>query len=175
VKIYFKLPIIISSLILAACTGSKTDIKDAMVTETVPVPTDSLVDGPTWTINLPLSWNKEISTAKYNELLARQSVAKGIVALTVEPYTGTFDQFNIEVIRGFRGQGVKVTKLQSVYINDSLFVQVELTQADADTSIDVTAILTVKNGYGYSLDCGLPSTSEVKFDCQKILSSFKLK
>lgn len=161
-------------LVLVACPGQKNNNQDASVADVVdPVPTEVVVEGQTWEITLPQSWKQDSPISASVELWAENISIDSLLVLTKESYAGTFDQFSLEAIRGFRGQGAEIGSMQSVSINGYNFTKLESTQGD----VDLVTLLTVKNGFGYSLDCGGDEsfTFKLKPECQQILSSFKLK
>jgi hypothetical protein len=172
-KKYILLTLLALSLI--GCPGSNPqDTKDAQPDVSIdPIPTSTLIEGETWAVTLPPIWVKEISQGKSIELIASNPTTEGIAILVKEPYSGTFYQYAIEAIRGFRNQGAEILSTQSVVFNDNLFVQVESSQGD----VSVMTLLSVKNDFGYALDCGGPDENLLKFkeDCQKIFSSFYLR
>ena len=171
---------VLLGLVLVACPGTNNPSSDASVTDVVTsdvvaesVSKETVVDNKDFTITLPVTWKQEVSQSSSVVLLAKNPLSESMLVLTKESFTGSFDQFSIEAIRGLRGQGAEISSMQSIVINSNLFTQLSSTQGD----VEVVTLLSVKNGFGYSLNCGGPEVDMAQFksDCQKMFDSLQLK
>jgi len=127
-----------------------------------------------WQLVLPAGWveQTQFPNSQNVALLAANEKDEGLFLLTKEPYTDSFDEFAIETIRGLRDQGADILTTSSVPLGDEQFVYVNSKQ----DSLVTDTWLTVKDGSGYSLNCGALEDNYGKLskDCQDIFSSFKV-
>jgi hypothetical protein len=166
------------SLCFLGCPNHNTDKTDASVQDVevepvVEVSAPQTVNGDSWQLVLPPDWKQQPDVLKHVVLIAEHPTVEAMVLLSKESYSGSFDEFAIETIRGFRGQGVTINSTSSTVINDTPFVFVQSESSD----IVNNSWLTVKDGFGYSLGCGGVKTSSDQFteECMEIANSFTVK
>jgi hypothetical protein len=134
-----------------------------------------IVSGDTWQVTLPISWKEKVPLPHSQDvaLLAENESTQGMFLLTKETYTDSFDAFAIETLRGLRRQGSTIIMSESTSLNGEPFVHIKSSQE----SLVVHTWLTVKDSYGYSINCGgvVSDIDLLSVDCQSIADSFKLR
>lgn len=119
---------------------------------------------------LPQVWIEKQGEHDNVKLLAIESLNEGLILVTKEQYTETFDQFVIETLRSLRGDGIEITGTSSVIINDTTYVFAGAAKDD----IRMMVWMTVKSGYGYGFMCGGPDKKFFNLNCQEIASTLKI-
>jgi hypothetical protein len=123
-------------------------------------------------VTVPYSWEERTTTHTNVQLVMIEPSMRSLTVVSKEPYTGSFDQFVIESMRGLKYSNADLLKSSSVMINETPYVSVE----SSHDGIGEITLLTVKSGYGYSLSCGGPTDfSENKIVCKQISESLIIK
>lgn len=126
--------------------------------------------GDTWELTLPVGWKKTEQVSEDTILTATLKDEHLIFFLLKEEYKGPYENYIISAIRGIKNAKLEIKSLKQVEINGTKFVLLETYKDDFNLLIWITA----KNGFGYGLSCGGPTSP--KFDeCTQIASSFKIK
>ena len=163
----------VSSLMSCESCNQTNNVADAQVVDAqTECPMDRVLEKDNINLTLPMTWGEEPNSRKTVLLVAIEPKLESLLVLTKEPYTGTFDQFAIDSIRGLRSGDAGLVGTSSVELNGSPFVLAETTK-DGLTMLEW---ITVKDGFGYGLSCGGPEVNSDKHveACQKIATSLTI-
>jgi hypothetical protein len=173
-KVFLFIVSALSILMIASCSScdesnSKPDVQiiDSGTEELV----EQVISGSSWTIVLPIGWEREETTYPNIELVAAEKTNKSLLVFSKEPYTKSSDQFAIESFRTLRGEGAQLEETSVAIINNERFITAESIKGN----IRMLVWLTVKNNFGYTILCGGSQDNIISLsDCQKIISRFKI-
>ena len=136
---------------------------------------ENVVLGSSWELILPADWQKQdpnkldIDGA---EFLAIQPNNKGFMLLTKKEYSGNIDNFTLKILSAIRKEGAILLRFAKQDINGVNFVIVDVKKRD----ITLTFWITVHDGFGYGVGCGIDSGPLANVtSCQNIVSTLKIR
>ena len=151
----------ILALIVCSCTCIDNTVPDAAIDVQ---PMYQVIQKDNWNITLPLTW------AEQNVDNSAQLVAvkdKTLLTFYRQSYEGSFDEFAVMSIRSIRTNSDNISETKSLTINNNPYVFVQSESKD----ISEITLLTVKDGFSYSLSCGGKDNLD---DCQVVYNTLEI-
>jgi len=120
----------------------------------LPVPTNILVKRANWELTLPgTQWDIDTTSQCDSGVCSVAYQSKDNLSLVMfisEIYSGTYDQYVIETIRGIKDAGATIASAKAADLSGNAATVI----AASKDAIRVWTWVTVIGGHGYNLSCG---------------------
>ncbi len=135
-----------------------------------PVPGPVTIKEGKWEFTFPTDGWKRVENPPPHSIAFINQEVKNITIMVDEEFTGTYDEYALNAIRGIRAAGATVASAKQVEINGTKFVLVD----SSKDGMRVWLWVTLKGGRGNALSCGGGDTTSTHDLCFGIANTLKI-